>query len=182
MGLRPEAVTEAVVGGRSRKPCALPQDHCFSLQSPSSADDSVRATWAPGGGCGARCHGALSLASLTRWFPISQRQLGVRPLGPRAAQLAPGEIPGPSAAVRIQRAQPALRRRSNPGRVLTGSPQQGWVLSLSPQREDTGPESGKGPACKMSWAFQGQIGKLTDTRGILAKLGISLLTPFPNPS
>lgn len=124
--LRREAVTEMVVSGCSRMPCGLPQDHCFSLWSPSSADDSLRATWAPGGDCNAGRPGTLSLASLTRWFPISQRQLGVRAPGAQSCSVGSRRLPHPSAPARIQRGQPAPDRRSNPGRVLTGIPQQGW--------------------------------------------------------
>lgn len=113
--LRLEAVTEIVVTGCSRMPCCLPQDPCFSLWFPSSADGSLRATWAPGRGCDTGCHGTLSLASLTRRFPVSQRQLGVRAPGARSCSVGSRRLPTPPLCpARIQGGQPAPDRRSDP--------------------------------------------------------------------
>lgn len=63
-------VTQVAGGSPSRLPCCPPQDHGFSLQCLSSANDSPRATWTPGRGRDAGSHGTLSLASLVRWLPV----------------------------------------------------------------------------------------------------------------
>ena len=93
--LRLETVTKIIVTGCSTMPCCLPQDPCFFLWFPSSADGSLRVTWAPGGGCNTGRHGTLSLASLTRWFPVSQRQMEVRAPGAQSCSVGSRRLPAP---------------------------------------------------------------------------------------